>query len=678
MDDDAGRARRARELREKIDYYNHRYHALGVSDISDAAYDALIRGLLALEQEFPELLTSNSPTQHVGSPIASEFSSVVHRGRMFSLDNVADADALQSWGERITRIVGRPPGGYSCELKVDGLAVSITYQDGILVQGTTRGDGITGEDVTPNVMAVEEIPVKLYGAALPALIEVRGEIYMPLSAFADLNTRQAELGEQPYVNARNTAAGSIRQKDPSVTRSRNLSVWVYQVGYLMGGPSFSQHSEQMDWLAELGMRVNPENRRVSDLIAARSYVGDALTDRYEHDYEIDGVVIKVDDLAEQRTSGSTSKSPRWAIAYKFPPEETSTRLLDIEISVGRTGAVTPYAVLAPIFVGGVTVTHATLHNEREIRRKDLRVGDMVIVRRAGDVIPEVVGPLPPKRPKSATEWRMPECCPYCGSSIVLPEAEAKHRCVGGYACPSRLREHLFYFASRSGMDIEGLGYKTVDLLLEKGAISDPADIFYLTVDDLLDLERFGATSARKLLDAIDLARNQSLDRLLAALGIRMVGETVASMIADSFHSLGEIMRASEDDLSSIEGIGPEIARSIVEWSGERSNVLLVEKLTAAGVRTASPELKSPDLPATLTGLTLVITGSLRDHSRAAVAAAVEARGGKVRGSVSRKTSVVLAGDSPGVKLRKARELGIPVIDEGGLGALLSEGPAVIR
>lgn len=672
MTNDESSRLRAAELRALINYHNHRYHVLDSPEISDIEYDELVRELVALETEHPDLVTDDSPTQRVGGPVDKAFAPVAHRERMFSLDNVVALDELQAWGERLARVLDREPSGFNCELKIDGLAVSLTYRDGVLVQGATRGDGVTGEDVTANVRTIEAVPLRLLGTP-PALMEVRGEIYMPRSAFDALNARQAELGERPYVNPRNTAAGSVRQKDPAMTASRNLSIWMYQIGYVEGGPGFRRHSEQMGWLGELGLRVNPENARVDDLEAVATYIEDALRRRHDHDYEIDGVVVKVDDLAAQRTVGFTAKSPRWATAYKLPPEEKTTVLEDIEVNVGRTGAVTPYAVLQPVFVGGVTVTTATLHNERELQRKDLRVGDTVVVRRAGDVIPEVVAPVLAKRPENASVWHMPKTCPFCGNPIVLPEGEARHRCTGGYECPSRLREYLFHFASRGAMDIEGLGYKTVDLLLRAGLIADPADIFTLEVDDLLGFEGFGEISVNNLLTSIAAARDRPLARLLTALGIRMVGGTVAQTLARHFRSLGRIMDVTEGEISAIEGIGPEIARSVTEWSGEPENRALVDKLRAAGVRTEDPELEDVTIAQTLEGVTVVVTGTLDGYSRDQAKAAVEARGGKVTGSVSRKTTALVAGESPGSKLAKAQEAGVAIIDEAGFDRLLAEG-----
>lgn len=664
-------SRRAAELRELIRHHDYRYHVLDDPEVSDAEYDAFVRELKALEVARPDLVTEDSPTRRVGAPISGAFASVGHRERMFSLDNVVDLKELEGWRDRLVRSLGHEPDGYVCELKIDGLAVSVTYEAGRFVRGATRGDGITGEDVTANVRTLEAIPLVLRGEA-PAVMEVRGEIYMPVTAFDELNARQAELGEKPYVNPRNTAAGSVRQKDPSITASRRLSLWVYQLGFVEGGPEFTTHTEEMEWLQTLGLRVNPASRSFRDLRGVESFVREAERARHAQDYEIDGIVVKVDSLADQAALGFTAKSPRWAVAYKLPPEEKTTVLHDIEINVGRTGAVTPYAVLEPVFVGGVTVTTATLHNESEIHRKDVRPGDTVIVRRAGDVIPEVVGPITASRPAGVRPWRMPKRCPFCGNPIVLPEGEAKARCTGGYECPSRLREYLFHFASRGAMDIEGLGYKTVDFLLAEGLIADPADIFSLEPDDLLGHERWGELSVSNLMAAIDAARDRSLGRLLVGLGIDHVGGTVARSVAREFGSIDDVAAATEDEIAAIEGIGPEIAASVVAWFRDTDNRQLIEKLRAAGVR-FEDSVEVEEAGDSLVGVTLVITGSLRELSRDAAKAAVEERGGKVTGSVSGKTSALVAGASPGSKLAKAEQFGIPILDEDAFRRLLDEG-----
>ncbi|MGB5564739.1 MAG: NAD-dependent DNA ligase LigA, partial [Acidimicrobiia bacterium] len=654
-------AARAAELRAFLRHHNYQYHVLDSPLIPDIEFDEALRELQAIEAASPELVVADSPTQQIGGMVSAAFAAVTHRERMFSLDNVENVADLEAWRARIVRLLGRDPSGYSCELKIDGLAISLTYEVGYLVRAATRGDGVTGEDITANVRTMENVPHVLSGDP-PVVIEVRGEIYMPVSAFDELNIRQAEDGKPPYVNPRNTAAGSVRQKDPAVTGTRRLLLWAYQIGYLEGGPALESHTAQMEWLATLGLPVNPENRTVDTIEEVEAYVRRAEVQRHSNDYATDGIVIKVDNLVDQRALGFTAKSPRWAVAYKLPPEEKATKLLDIKINVGRTGAVTPYAVLDPVFVGGVTVTNATLHNESEVHRRDVRPGDTVIVRRAGDVIPEVVGPVLSVRPEGLAQWNMPPRCPFCGNPLVLPDGEAKAKCTGGYECPSRIREHLAYFAGRGAMDIEGLGYKTVDLLLREGLIGDPADVFTLKSDDLLGREGWGETSVSNLLSAIDAAKDREVGRLLTGLGIDHVGGTVARVLARHFGSLDALAAASEDDIMLIDGIGPEIAGSVVGWFSDSDNSQLIDKFRAAGVRMADPidEREGSDL---LAGLTVVITGSLERFSRSDAKAAVEALGGKVTGSVSRKTSALIAGASPGSKQAKAEDLGVPVLDE---------------
>ena len=667
---------RLAELRDSLNHHNYLYHVLDALEVSDAEYDTMMRELLAIEAERPDLTTADSPSQRVGGPVSDAFAPVTHLRRMFSLDNIEALSELEAWEQRVTRSLERTPTAYACELKIDGLAVSLRYRDGVLTRASTRGDGATGEDVTANARTIGSVPLRLKGSP-PSLLEVRGEIYMPLSAFRELNIRQEAAGEKPYVNPRNTAAGSVRQKDASVTASRKLSIWAYQVGYVEGGPGFAGHWESMEWLTDLGFRANPASAKLLDIAGVAAYVDDALEGRHAPDYEIDGVVIKVDSLTDQDALGFTAKSPRWAVAYKFPPEEKTTRLDDIRISVGRTGAVTPYAVLDPVFVGGVTVGTATLHNEREVQRKDVRVGDTVIVRRAGDVIPEVVGPVLSLRPKSARVWHMPASCPFSGHPIVLPEGEAKHRCTGGFDCPSRLREYLFHFASRAGMDIEGLGYQTVDLLREGGFISDPADIFTLDSEGLRELEGWGELSVQNLEAAIEGAKDRPLGQLLAALGIPMVGGTTARTLARQFGSLDRLAGAAVEEISAISGIGPEIARSVHAWFSDTDTGLLVSKLKDAGVRVADPEPEQGTAAGLLDGITLVITGTLEGFGRDEAKAEVESRGGKVTGSVSGRTSAVVAGSSPGSKVRKAEELGTRVLDEAEFVALLEDGPSVL-
>lgn len=667
---------RYRELLSELREHNYLYHVLDAPVIDDNAYDTMYRELVALEEEHPELVDTASPTTRVGGPVDDTFKAVRHRERMFSLDNAMEPSELDAWYDRLVKALGHPPSAYSCELKVDGLAVSLTYTDGVLTRASTRGDGVVGEDVTANVRTIRSVPLVLRGD-VPALMEVRGEIYLPVSEFDALNKRQAVDGKPPYVNPRNTAAGSVRQKDPSVTASRNLDTWIYQLGYIEGGPQLSTHTEQMGWLSDLGLRVNPANRTVDSFDAVKQYVVEATEHRHDRDYETDGIVVKVDSLDDQRTIGFTARSPRWAIAYKLPPEEKTTILKSIEINVGRTGAVNPYAVMEPVFVGGVTVTNATLHNEGEIHRKDIRPGDTVIVRRAGDVIPEVVGPVKELRPKGRRKWHMPKECPYCGNPIVLPDGHAKARCTGGYSCPSRLREYLYHFASRGAMDIEGLGYKTVQSLLELDLIRDPADIYRLVEADLLAIEGWGEISAANLLAAIEASKHQSLARLVFGLGIDHVGSTVAAQLARSFGSLDTLMQATTDEIEAIDGIGPEIAGSVVAWADDPENQDLVKRLAEAGV---SMEDEAPDVQTShvLAGVTVVITGTLDGFTRDSAKAAVVDRGGRVTGSISSKTTALVAGANAGSKLAKAESLGVPVLDVAAFRTLLAEGPSSLQ
>jgi DNA ligase (NAD+) len=664
---------RIEELRQQLRYHGYRYHVLDEPEISDAQYDALLRELVKLEEENPLLITPDSPTQRVGGPVGDLFAPVQHRRPLFSLDNVEAAKELDAWEQRMVRQLGRPPDGYSCELKIDGLAVVITYENGLLTRGATRGDGTTGEDITANLRTVKSVPLRLIGQA-PSLLEVRGEVYMPFAAFEELNRRQTEAGLRIFSNPRNAAAGSVRQKDPGITATRDLGVWVYQVGLLEGGPTLKRHSEQMEYLSSLGLRVNPASVSVKDLEGVKANIDQAEKDRHDREYQTDGVVIKVDSLSDQGELGYTSHAPRWAVAFKFPAEEQVTRLNNIQINVGRTGAATPFAVLEPVFVGGAKVSFATLHNEDELRRKDVRIGDQVIVRRAGDVIPEVVGPVVSVRTGEEKEWSMPATCPFCGNPIVRPAGEKVARCTGGYTCPSRIREWLFHFASRGGLDIEGLGYKTIDLLLKENLIRDPADIFLLKPQQLLGYEGWGEVSVNKLMKGIDGARHRPVARLLMALGIRHVGGTVARVLARNYRSLPRLMDAAEGEIAAREGVGPVIAASVREWSIDPDNRALVEKLGAAGVSLEDEMPEESPASDLLQGITVVVTGTLTSMSREQAEAAVVERGGKATSGVSKKTSFLVAGESPGTsKVTKAEEIGVPILDEEAFVELLDKG-----
>ncbi|MEX2655846.1 MAG: NAD-dependent DNA ligase LigA [Acidimicrobiia bacterium] len=655
---------RAEELRAAIHYHGHRYHVLDEPEIADAEYDALVRELEALEEQHPELITPDSPTARVGGPLSGLFAPVVHRRRLFSLDNAETVDELRAWEERIVRQIEHVPDGYSCELKVDGLAVSLMYEDGTLVQGATRGDGATGEDITANLRMIEAIPIELSGEKPPKLLEVRGEVYMPYAAFESLNIRQAEAGERMFINPRNAAAGSVRQKDPRIAGERGLSIWVYQAGIIEGGPDLATHGETMDYLASLGLSVNPASKIVPDIEGVAAYVSHAEEARNNHEYQTDGVVVKVDSLAIQDQLGFTARAPRWAIAFKFAPEERTTKLRSIAINVGRTGAATPFAVLEPVFVGGANVTNATLHNEEQVRLKDVRIGDTVVVRRAGDVIPEVVGPVVSLRTGDEIPWSMPSLCPFCSNPIVRPEGEKVARCTGGLHCPSRLREWLFFFAGRSAMDIEGLGYKTIQLLIDEDLISDPADIFFLTPASFEGFEGWGEVSISNLMAGVEAARDRPIARLIIALGIRHVGPKAAEEFARAFGSIDRLVEASEEELLAIDGIGPTIANAWLEWAGEDENRRLLDRLHEGGVRMSDPEPEVAEVSDVLDGLTFVVSGTLDAFSREEAQSEITRRGGKVTGSVSKNTRALVVGESPGAsKVSKAESLGIPIIDE---------------
>ncbi len=674
---------RVEELRSQVNEHLYRYHVLDEPTISDAQFDALIAELRRLEDEHPELITPDSPTQRVGAPIGALFQPVRHLRPLFSLDNADSAEVLLGWEQRIERQLGRPPRGFVAELKIDGLAVVLTYRNGVLETGATRGDGVTGEDITANLRTIKSVPLRLLGERPPEVIEVRGEVYMPERAFEELNLRQAEAGERMFTNPRNAAAGSVRQKDPAVTASRNLAIWVYQMGLVEWGPdrepvTFETHAGTMQYLREIGFRTNPASATMETVDEVLEYVSGAEKGRHDTGYQTDGVVIKVDSLADQDELGFTSRAPRWAIAYKFPPEEQVTLLRDIQINIGRTGAATPFAVLEPVFVGGANVGMATLHNADQIALKDVRIGDQVIVRRAGDVIPEVVGPVVAARTGAEKKWKMPAKCPFCGNPIVRVEGEAVARCTGGFECPSRLREWLFHFASRGGMDIEHMGYKTIDLLLRDGLVRDPADIFTFDPTALLEHEGWGQISVDNLRRAIEEAKDRPVARLLAALGIRHVGSTVARTLVRHFGGLTALMDAGEEQISEVEGIGPVIAKGVVEWTSDPVNSDLVAKLGAAGVRLVE-EVDAEVAGDLLSGAIFVVSGAIDGFTREEAQAALEQRGAKVTGSVSSKTTALIVGDAPGAsKTAKAEQLGIPVVGGEKFPALLESGLAVLE
>ena len=668
---------RIEELRTLIGEHAHRYYILDDPSAPDAEYDSLVKELQDLEESNPELVTPDSPTQRVGAPIGDLFSPVQHLRPLFSLDNAESREDLGGWEQRMERQLGRPPVSYVCELKIDGLAVVLTYRDGVLETGATRGDGTTGEDITSNLRTIQSIPLRLLGDDHPPVLEVRGEVYMPYEAFDELNRLQVEEGKPIFANARNAAAGSVRQKDPAATARRNLDVWVYQLGFVESGPEFETHWETLDYMQSLGFRTNPASLSMDTIDEVFEFVEIAERDRHDMPYQTDGVVIKANSLVDQAKLGFTAKAPRWAIAYKFPPEEQVTTLKDIWINIGRTGAATPFAVLEPVFVGGATVSMATLHNQDQVALKDLRIGDQVIVRRAGDVIPEVVGPVVSARTGKEKKWAMPKKCPFCDNPIVRLEGEAVARCTGGFECSSRVREWLFHFSSRGGMDIEHMGYQTIDLLLNESLISDPADIFSFDADQLLDYEGWGEISVNNLKTAIDAAKERPVARLLTALGIRNVGGTVARKLVRVFGGIPALMDATEEEIAETEGIGPVIAEEVRAWSADPVNRKLVEKLGAAGVRLVD-EVEDDVVSDLLAGAVFVVSGTVEGFTREEAKLAIEVRGGKATGSVSGRTSALIVGESPGAsKSRKAEELGVPIIDGEGFRELLEKGLSVL-
>ncbi|WP_025321915.1 NAD-dependent DNA ligase LigA [Deferrisoma camini] len=653
--------RRAEDLRQLIHYHNYRYYVLDRPEIPDEEYDRLFRELVELEERYPELRSPDSPTQRVGAPPLEAFEPAPHAVPMLSLENAMDEAELREFDARVRRFLGTDePVVYSCEPKFDGLAVELTYRDGVLVRGATRGDGTVGEDVTVNLRTVRTVPLGLLGTEVPRLVDVRGEVVMPVEAFHRLNREQEQAGLTPFANPRNAAAGSVRQLDSSITARRPLEFFAYGVGRLEG-MEVKTHWELMERLHGWGFRVSEHRRRTRGIDGAVEYCRETEARRDEFPYEIDGCVIKVDDLELQERLGAKARAPRWAIAYKFAPRQAVTRVVDIEASVGRTGAVTPVAVLEPVSVGGVTVSRATLHNPDEVARKDIRIGDWVVIQRAGDVIPEVVRALPERRTGDERPFVMPERCPVCGARIERPEGEAIPRCTG-LSCPAQLKARIRHFASRRAMDIDGLGTKLVDQLVEKGLVRDVADLFRLSEADLVPLERMAEKSARNLVEAIDRARTRDLARFVYALGIRHVGEATARALAERFGSLEALMDASEEDLLAVPDVGPEVASSVRAFFAEPANRESIRRMLEAGVRPAPPT-RPEAAEAPLAGKTFVFTGALESMTRDEAKARVEALGGKVTSSVSRRTDYVVVGADPGSKAEKARTLGVPILTE---------------
>jgi DNA ligase (NAD+) len=703
------------DLVVEITEHNHRYHVLDAPVISDAEYDALMRELRGLEEQHPDLRTPDSPTQKVGDVISTDFAPVEHLERLLSLDNAFSAEELDAWAARTQRLAGPDAevGPYLCELKIDGLAVALVYRDGALVRAATRGDGVTGEDVTPNIRTIAAAPARLAGSGWPQTLEVRGEVFMPVADFHKLNERQAEAGKPLYVNPRNTAAGSLRQKDPRVTATRPLSLIVHGLavpgaGAESGMPVPEDEAvpdnvpvTQSGWyeqLREWGLPVSDVYRVVGTLDEVREYIGHYAEHRHDPAYEIDGVVIKLDRLDVQRSLGATSRAPRWAIAYKYPPEEVTTRLLDIRVNVGRTGRVTPYAVMEPVKVSGSTVDRATLHNQDELGRKGVLIGDMVVLRKAGDVIPEVVAPVTDLRSGSERAFEFPAACPECGTTLVREASESGReavdwRCPNARSCPAQLRERLFHLASRGALDIEVLGYEAAIALLDCGLVSDEGDVFALTAEMLATCPFFvnkqgGLTvNASNLLLNLEEARRRPLWRILVALSIRHIGPTAARALAAAFGSVDAIAAASPEQLVEVDDVGPTIAASVRDWFAVDWHAAIVEKWRAAGVQleqegwvapAAAPVAGESAAAGPLAGVTVVLTGTLAGRTRDEAAEAITGQGGKVVGSVSKKTDFVVAGTSPGSKYERALALGIAVLDETGLDVLLDRGPAAAR
>jgi len=669
------------ELSQEVEEHRWRYY-MAQATISDAEFDKLMRELEKLEDQYPELRTPDSPTQKVGSAISTLFTPVQHPTRMESLDNAFSAEEMASWARRLEReatAAELAESGFLCELKVDGLALDLVYEKGRLVRGATRGDGRTGEDVTPNVKTIKDIPNQLKGKDVPDFLEVRGEVYFTVEDFTQLNAELVEAGKPPFSNPRNSAAGSLRQKDPRVSKRRPLRFVVHGLGKV-DGYKVTGLSAAYEQLKAWGLPVSERVRRFATLAEVDEYIAEYGENRHAVEHEIDGVVVKVDQITLQNRLGSTSKAPRWAIAYKYPPEEVNTKLLDIKVNVGRTGRVTPYGVMEPVRVSGSVVEFATLHNANEVKRKGVLIGDTIVLRKAGDVIPEILGPVVDLRDGSEREFVMPVECPSCGTALrPEKEGDVDIRCPNARSCPAQLRERMFHLAGRSAFDIEALGFKTADALIADGLLTDEGDLFGLTGDALKKSQFFTtkagelSANAQRLLVNLEQAKTKPLSRALVALSIRHVGPTAAQALAAAYDDIEAVRSASEEELSGVEGVGPTIATAIVEWFAVDWHREIVDKWRAAGVEMRE-ERSEPDAPQTLTGLSLVVTGTVEGYSRDDATAAIQARGGKVSSSVSKKTSFVVVGESPGSKYDKAVSLGVPVLDAAGFETLLQDGP----
>jgi len=669
-------AERAAKLRELIHYHNYRYHTLNDPEISDAEYDALFRELREIEEAHPELITPDSPTQRVGSEPLPEFAKVTHPHPMTSLSDASSPEDVAAWLQRVRRMLGDEVElEFVAEPKIDGLAVALTYEEGLLVRGATRGDGVVGEDITANVRTIRNVPLRIPvtgGEAPPPVIEVRGEIYMPRDLFEAMNRRREEQGQEPFANPRNAAAGSVRQLDPRVTAERPLRLFAYAVGYSEGITLRTQW-ESLQYLRRLGFAVNDDIRLFADFDALLAYCEEWMDRRDDYNYEADGVVIKINDLSLQERLGIVGNAPRWAVAFKFPSREATTRLHEIRVNVGRTGVLTPYAVLEPVRLGGVTIRQASLHNFEDLARKDIREGDTVVVQRAGDVIPQVVRPVVALRDGSQQPYVPPDKCPVCGEPVVKEEGEVAVYCVNA-TCPAQVVRRIEHWVSRGAMDIESFGERLSQDLVEKGLLEDVADLYSLRVEDLLPLEGFAEKRATNLVQAISASKERPLWRVLVGLGIRGVGSQVAQVLTAHYHSIDALMQATPEELQEIESIGPVLARSVTEFFGRERHRQLIEKLRRHGISLADEEPESERGPTPLQGLTFVITGTLPSMSRDAATKLIEQHGGRVTGSVSGNTDYLLVGENPGgTKYDKAQSLGTPMISEDDLMEMIAKG-----
>jgi DNA ligase (NAD+) len=659
---------RVEELKQLLHYHNYRYYVLDDPEIADAEYDQLMEELRAIEGDHPELQSPDSPTQRVGAGPAEQFAVVAHRVPMLSLANAFTPEALRAWHERASRLIGREVKDFTIEPKIDGLAIMLRYERGRLAVGATRGDGFRGEDITANLRTVRSVPLTLNGKP-PPYLEVRGEVYLSRAAFEKINDERAASGQPLFANPRNCAAGSVRQLDSRITARRPLEVFIYALGESEGWQPRTQW-QMLEAFQQWGFRTNPNNARVESIDDVAK-----ACEQWEHRreslaYEIDGVVVKINELYLQGELGAVGREPRWAIAFKFPPMQATTKLLEIGINVGRTGSLNPFAILEPVQVSGVTVKQATLHNEDDVRRKDIRIGDTVLVQRAGEVIPQVLGPILSKRPPDARPYELPKTCPICGSPVVRPEGEAMARCTGGFAvCVAQRFELLKHFVGRGSMDIESVGEKLAWTLIQKGLVYDPSDLYALSKEQLLELERMGDKSAQNVLDNITASKSRSLTRVLFALGIRYVGYQNAELLARAFGSMGKLRDASQEEIEAVEGIGPKIAESVYAWFHDSDNLRIVDKLAAASVTMVE---RSATASGPLLGLTIVVTGRLEHYTRGQIEQRIKELGGAVGDAVSKKTDYLVAGDEAGSKLAKAQKMGTPILDEAGFDALVSE------